>query len=122
MTTEEGYVKDQVRKLLKEYGVYYLQPVQMGYGGKGVDFHCVVRWRDLPIAFFIETKAPSKDLTPLQKQFKQDRHEQQNATTFVISNNTGLRKLEQWLQSLQDQSSLLKVPSSTIIHSPPETL
>jgi hypothetical protein len=122
VTTPEGEVKKKIRTLLKEYGVYWLQPVQMGYGGRGVDFHCVVRWRDIPVGFFIEAKKPNEDLTPLQRDFKKDRHEQQNATTFVIDGERGLRKLEQWLMSLQDQSSLLKAPSLTIMRSPPEIL
>jgi hypothetical protein len=50
--TPEGRVKSDVRKLLNRYEVYYFMPVQMGYGAAGLDFHCVVKWRRVPIAFF----------------------------------------------------------------------
>lgn len=123
MTTPEGTVKAAVRAILKEHNVYYLQPVQMGYGPAGVDFHCVIRWKDIPVAFFIETKAPDKDFTERQKLFAENREKDQNATTFKIKNQAGLRKLEQWLEALHDQSSLLKprLPSLTITTFQPKT-
>ena len=59
-TTPEGKVKRQVKKILKERGVWYVMPVPTGYGMAGVpDFLCC--WRGLFLA--IETKAPGKKYT-----------------------------------------------------------
>ena len=55
--TPEGKVKDQVRKYLKNKGVWYYQPVQNGMGVVGIpDFICCWNGRFLAI----ETKAPGK--------------------------------------------------------------
>lgn len=62
MRTPEGIVKDQVKKLLKEYGAYYHAPVQNGMGSPTLDFICC--WRGKYLA--IETKAPGKGPTPRQ--------------------------------------------------------
>ena len=122
MTTPEGKIKVKVRELLKKYNVYYFQPVQMGYGAAGLDFHCVVCWKHIAVAFFIETKAPGKKPTDRQNILIADLEQRWNANVFVIENDTGLRKLEQWLMSIQDQSSLLKPrPFSTTTISQPET-
>jgi hypothetical protein len=107
VTTPESVVKTKIKTLLQKYNVYYFMPVQTGYGPSGVDFHCVVRWKDIPVAFFIEAKAQGKETTKRQDEFIMMRFKQLNATTFVISGETGLRKLEQWLLSLQDQKTLL---------------
>lgn len=55
--TPEGRVKADVRKFLKEQGVWYYQPVQNGMGVVGIpDFVCCWRGRFLAV----ETKAPGK--------------------------------------------------------------
>ena len=63
-TTPEGLVKDKVKQILRDYGVYFFMPVQMGIGAAGVDFHAVVHidlfGLDIAIAFFVETKAEGK--------------------------------------------------------------
>lgn len=60
--TPEGKVKEQVKKLLKEYGVYYHMPVQNGMGAPTLDFICCFRGRYLAI----ETKAPGGKATARQ--------------------------------------------------------
>ena len=61
--TPEGKVKEQVKKLLKKYGVYWHMPVQNGMGAPSLDLICCVRGRYLAI----ETKAPGKKPTPRQE-------------------------------------------------------
>lgn len=61
--TPEGKIKEQVKKLLKTYGVYWHMPVQNGMGAPSLDFVCCHRgWY-----FAIETKAPGKKPTPRQE-------------------------------------------------------
>lgn len=55
--TPEGKVKDDVKKVLKEFGIWYYMPVQNGMGRVGIpDFVCCDNGRFLTI----ETKAPGK--------------------------------------------------------------
>ncbi len=62
--TPEGKVKEQVKKLLKEYGAYYHMPVQNGMGSPTLDFICCWHGKYLGI----ETKAPGK--LPTARQYK----------------------------------------------------
>lgn len=62
----EAKVKDAVKKLLKEYGIWFYMPVQNGMGVVGIpDFVCC----DHGAFLAIETKAPGKrdNLTPNQE-------------------------------------------------------
>lgn len=64
--TPEGRVKNQVKKLLKDMGVWYYMPVQNGMGVVGVpDIICCISGRLVAI----ETKAPGKrhTVTPNQQ-------------------------------------------------------
>lgn len=64
--TPEGRVKDKVKKLLKEMGVWYYMPIQNGMGVVGIpDIICCISGRMVAI----ETKAPGKrhNLTPNQQ-------------------------------------------------------
>lgn len=55
--TPEGRVKDAVKKLLKERGIWYFMPAANGYGKVGVpDIICCCNGKFLAI----ETKAPGK--------------------------------------------------------------
>ena len=66
MQTPEGRVKAKVKKLLKQYGVYFYMPMQNGYGVHGIpDFVCCCNGHFIGI----ETKAPGKlsNLSPNQK-------------------------------------------------------
>ena len=67
--TPEGKVKAAIKKILKNFDVYYEMPVPGGYGSHSLDFICSVRhWETgLPIMFYIEAKAPGKGLTERQK-------------------------------------------------------
>ena len=64
--TPEGRVKDKVKKILKERGIWFYMPVQNGMGVVGIpDLICC--WEGAMLA--IETKAPGKraNTTPNQK-------------------------------------------------------
>jgi hypothetical protein len=107
--TEEGRVKEDVKRLLKRYNAYYFMPVQQGYGAPGLDFHGSCRGR----AFAVETKAPGKSLTPRQEITKRDM-EAGGMKVFVVGerswttggNNRGAvvysgeTELEAWLLGL----------------------
>lgn len=55
--TPEGKVKEAVKRLLRERGIWYYMPVQSGMGVVGIpDFICC--WKGQFLA--IETKAPGK--------------------------------------------------------------
>lgn len=61
--TPESKVKDKIKKLLKEYKVYYAMPIGSGYGNSGVpDFLCCVDGQFLAI----EAKAGTNQATALQ--------------------------------------------------------
>jgi len=61
--TPEGKVKAEVKKILKQYDVWYFMPVAGRSVGGVPDFICCVQGQFLAI----ETKAGSGQLTPLQK-------------------------------------------------------
>jgi len=61
--TPEAKVKDKIKAILKEHGVYYAMPIGTGYGNAGVpDFLCCVNGR----FFAIEAKANGGKTTALQ--------------------------------------------------------
>jgi len=119
MTTPEGKVKIKVRELLREFDCYYFQPVQMGYGRAGLDFHCVVAWNDCAIAFFIETKDWDKDLTERQKLLANTLSTKHKANVFRVRNETELRRLRQWLIAMRNQSSLLQATTFSVTTTSP---
>jgi hypothetical protein len=100
MTTPEGRVKNRVKDILAKYKVYYFMPVQTGYGAAGLDFHCVVRSKDTPIAFFIETKALDKELTARQRELAMELIKLYKAEVFIIDGFMGYRQLEKWLEQM----------------------
>ena len=61
--TPEAKVKDKIKAILKEHGVYYAMPIGTGYGNAGVpDFLCCVNGRFVAI----EAKANGGKTTALQ--------------------------------------------------------
>lgn len=65
MSTPEGKVKDQVKRLLAQYKprLYAHWPVQNGMGEPTLDCNGAINGR----AYAIETKAPGKKMTPRQE-------------------------------------------------------
>ena len=90
--TPEGRVKKNIKRILDSFGVYYFMPVQHGYGAAGLDFHCVVRFGNIPYAFFIEAKKPGGEPTGRQEDFAKDRLIKQCATTFIIDEDPSIKK------------------------------
>jgi hypothetical protein len=88
MATPESKVKDQIKKILKAYDVYYAMPMGTGYGNAGVpDFLCCVNGRFLAI----EAKAGKGTTTALQdKNLQQIKDSGGHA--YVINEN-GLNEL-----------------------------
>jgi hypothetical protein len=77
--TPEGRVKEKVKKLLKEYNVYYHMPVQNGMGKPSLDFVCCAKGRFLAI----ETKTDKGKLT-LRQQATIDEMQKAGAIVLVI--------------------------------------
>ena len=67
--TPEGRTKASINRVLNAFGVYYFMPVQSGFGKKGVDYHCAVRYKDVALAFFIEAKKPGGSAAKIQTNF-----------------------------------------------------
>lgn len=62
--TPEAKVKAQIKKILKEHGVWYAMPMGTGYGNSGVpDFLCCIKGKFLAI----EAKAGKGIPTALQE-------------------------------------------------------
>jgi hypothetical protein len=101
----EATVKKWIKDVLKEYNVYYLMPVQAGKGATGVDFHCVVNWCNVPLAFFIEAKEFGKEPTDRQALFAEQRRIHQRAKTFIIDGMVGVNQLRAWLEKLEQQTN-----------------
>ena len=98
--TPEGKVKKEIKRVLDAFGVYYFMPVQMGLGAAGLDFHCVMRFGDHALAFFIEAKKPGGEPTPRQENFADDRRKQQAARTFVIDGDVS--ELVEFLERMEE--------------------
>lgn len=98
--TPEGLVKAKVDALLKKYPVYIFKPVQMGLGAAGLDYHCVVRLADTPIAFFIETKKAGGKPTDRQDELIGKLRRDFRCNVFIIDGIFGLHQLEEWLNKI----------------------
>lgn len=96
MSTPEGKVKAQVKRILAKFPIYGWWPVPSGYGESSLDFvGCVAG-----LFFAIETKAPGKKPTPRQQKVIHDM-EAAGATVFVIDGKPEqLKELEMWLLSV----------------------
>ena len=96
--TKEGLVKDKIKKLLNNFGVYYFFPVSGGFGKSGV-FDVVACYKGHFIG--IEAKAdPTKKPTPLQTQNAEKAHACLGTSLLIHSGN--LDVLEKFLTELRD--------------------
>lgn len=95
MSTPEGRVKDKIKKLLKDYDVYYHMTVTGGYGKSGVpDFVCAYKGRFIGI----EAKAGAGKLTALQERHLYEI--QLHGGIALVINETNLHELEDELEKL----------------------
>jgi Holliday junction resolvase len=98
MTTPEKRVKDKVRKLLKEHGVYNFMPATHGYGRSGVpDIIACINGKFLAI----ETKAGKGTTTALQKR-ELDLIRKSGGVAMVI-NEDNLDELRLYLASFDEE-------------------
>ena len=98
--TPEGRVKEKIDAVLDRYRVYYFKPVQFGLGASGLDYHCVIRSGDIPLAFFIEAKKPGGETTPRQNLLKERLRRDYRANVFIVDGYFSLGMLEEWLQKI----------------------
>jgi Holliday junction resolvase len=88
-STPEKKVKDKVKKILKDNGVYFFSPVTGGYGSSGVpDIVCCYKGRFIGI----ETKAGSGKPTALQEKNLMEITEKGGIAILV--NENGIKYLE----------------------------
>ena len=96
--TPEKLVKDKIRKILKEHGVYYAMPMGTGYGNSGVpDFLCCVNGKFLAI----EAKAGKGIPTALQEKNLRDIKEAGGVS--LVINETNLDWLKGTIKLLKEQ-------------------
>lgn len=97
--TPEGKVKAKVKALLLEYkeryGMWEYWPVPSGFGRRTVD----VLGLFLGYFFAIEVKRPGKKPTALQAR-ELELIAQSGGTTFEISDEAGVKRLEDWLDAM----------------------
>lgn len=95
--TPESKVKDKIKKILKQHGVYFTMPIGTGYGNAGVpDFLCCVPPRGGFLA--IEAKANGGKTTALQDK-NIDEILVRGGEAVVIDEN-GLVTLEELLKQM----------------------
>lgn len=96
MKTPEGAIKAKVSALLAKHGCYTFMPVPMGMGARTLDYLVCHYGRFLAI----ETKAPGKDLTALQKECKR-KIEAAGGSVFKVSNADELEELRAALVDIE---------------------
>lgn len=95
MKTPEGRVKDKVKALLTKHGAYQFWPVPTGYGKRTLD--CLVCHRGRFLA--VETKREGKDLTPFQKNTR-DEISRAWGAVFRVRNEMELAALRDVLEQI----------------------
>jgi pantoate kinase len=97
-STPEAKVKEKIKKILKEHGVYYAMPMGTGYGNSGVpDFLCCVGGN----FFAIEAKAGKGIPTALQE--KNMREIQAAGGIAAVVNEGNLDWLKGAIKLLKEQ-------------------
>jgi Holliday junction resolvase len=98
MTTPEKKVKDKVRKVLAEYGVYNFMPATHGYGRSGVpDIIACCNGRFMAI----ETKAGKGTTTTLQE--RELALIRKNGGVAMVINEENIHELEMYLASFDEE-------------------
>ena len=93
--TPENTVKAKVRKILDEFGAYYVMPVTSGFGKQGApDFLVCLQGRFVGI----ECKAGSNRPTALQEK-NLEQIEKAGGEAFVV-NEDGIEPLREVLESI----------------------
>jgi pantoate kinase len=104
-STPEAKVKDKIKKILKEHGVYYAMPMGTGYGNSGVpDFLCCIKGRFLAV----EAKAGKGIPTALQE--KNLRDIKAAGGTALVINEDNLGKLEAKIKLYKGELPVSELP------------
>jgi Holliday junction resolvase len=97
-STPEAKVKEKIKKILKEHGVYYAMPMGTGYGNSGVpDFLCCVN------GHFIAIEAKAGKGIPTALQEKNLREIKAAGGTAVVVNETNLDWLKGAVKLLKEE-------------------
>lgn len=97
-TTPEGRVKNSVKRLLKQYNVWYAMPATGGYGSSGVpDFLCCVN------GHFLGIEAKAGPGVPTALQINQLRGIVGALGSAIVVNETNLDSLEDMLRHMTEQ-------------------
>ena len=94
MATPEGKVKEQIKRLLREYEAYYFMPVQNGMGAPSLDFLVCYNGQFIGI----EAKAPGKKPTPRQE-VTMTQMRSAGAICMVVDGPDTLDMLNMWLMA-----------------------
>jgi Holliday junction resolvase len=102
VSTPEAKVKQRVKKLLEDYGVYSFMPATGGYGRSGIPdiVGCYKGY-----FFAVECKAGRGTTTALQDR-ELRRIQEAGGSTFVINENN-INELSAWLRD----NSVMTVPT-----------
>jgi hypothetical protein len=93
--TPEGSVKNEIKKFLRQMGVWYHMPVLNGMGKPSLDFLCCYKGR----FFAIEAKRPGATVTIRQQQTIEEIR-RAKGTAWVIDSADRLVELQIWLETL----------------------
>ena len=94
-TTPEGRVKNSIRKILKQYGVWYAMPATGGYGSSGVpDFLCCVS------GYLLGIEAKAGPGVPTALQIMQLKGICDAGGVAIVVNETNLDELDALIQRL----------------------
>jgi len=97
--TPEGEVKEQVKKILAAYGVWYWMAVKMIFGKSGLPDFVGCAWG---LFFAVETKSKNAKPTALQT-IVMNAITKAGGKCFII-NEQNLAELESWLKSNQKKN------------------
>jgi hypothetical protein len=98
--TPEGKVKKRVRDLLTHPRIWQFWPVGSVFQAATLDVLCVIRVRDVPVFFMVETKRPGKGFTARQSAHARDMRERLNVKVFRVSDDADYARLRLWLLAM----------------------
>jgi pantoate kinase len=92
-STPEAKVKEKIKKILKEHGVYYAMPMGTGYGNSGVpDFLCCLQGQ------FVAVEAKAGKGIPTALQEKNLRDIKVSGGYSWVVNEENLDEFKTWVQ------------------------
>jgi len=98
-STPEAKVKEKIKKVLKEHGVYYAMPMGTGYGNSGVpDFLCCVN------GFFVAIEAKAGKGEPTALQWKNLKEVNAAGGYTLVVRETNIDYLKEVIQECKDRA------------------